>query len=122
MSASTDKARAAWGDGLPQWVADLAAECDRTSQNKVALRMKRSAALISQVIGHKYPGDLAAVEEVFKGVFQAEVVTCPALGEMPANECRDWRAKAARFVSINSMRVQMYRACNRCPRHKGGVA
>lgn len=121
-TTATATARAHWGEAMPEWVADLAAECERTSQNKVAQAMGRSATMISQVLRNKYPGDLVAVEEVFKGVFQAAVVECPALGTIPANVCRDWRAKASSFNSVNPLRVRMYRACNRCPRHKGGVA
>lgn len=118
MSAASETARTCWGEALPVWVADLAAECDRSSQNKVAAKMGRSAALVSQVIRAKYPGDLAAVEEVFKGAFQGATVVCPALGNLPANECRDWRAKAQSFASGNPLRVRMYRACTGCPRHR----
>ena len=112
-----ERARAAWGEDMPAWVMDLAAECERTSQNKVAAQMRRSATLVSQVLGRKYPGSYAAVEEVVSGVFKGLTVACPALGEIPANECRDWRLKAVRFVNVNAARVRMYRACSACPRN-----
>ena len=38
MSA-LENARAAWGDELPEWVAQLASECETTSQNRVAGRL-----------------------------------------------------------------------------------
>ena len=116
------RARAAWGDDLPPWVIDLAQECTQTSQNKVAVRMNRSATVVSQVISRTYQGNYEAIEEVFNGAFKGLTVDCPAKGVLPANECRDWRTKSQHFSSVNSDRVQMYRACNRCPRNGKGDA
>jgi hypothetical protein len=119
-TAPLEVAREAWGADLPGWVEALALECGRSSQNRVAVRLERSAAMISQVLRRKYPGDLAAIEERFKGVFQAQVLECPALGLIPSNECQDWRAKARSFALGNPLRTRMFRACGRCPRHVGG--
>lgn len=110
-------AREAWGPDLPDWVEALAAECASSSQNRVAARMGRSAALISQVLRRKYPADLTAIEEVFRGVFQNAQVHCPALGNVPMNECQEWRRKARNFASGNPLRVRMFRACAACPRN-----
>jgi len=122
MSGPVDVARAAWGDALPDWVERMALQCAATSQNKVAARLGRSAALISQVLRNKYPGDLHAVEELFRGHFMAETVRCPELGALPLHECHDWMAKARHFQSTNTLRVRMYRACKRCPRFTKGEA
>lgn len=112
-----------WGEDAPDWIMGLARECAATSQAKVARAMNRSGALVSNVLRRKYEGSYEAVEEVFNGVFKGAVTDCPALGEIPANECRDWRLKSQTFVSVNRQRVDMYRACNRCPRNqKGGTA
>jgi len=118
MSTPSKIAREHWGDDLPGWIADLARECEASSQNKVAARLGRSASLISQVLRAKYPGDLEAVEELFNGAFNAATVECPALGKIPANECRHWREKSRHFVNVNSLRVRMYRACSNCPRNR----
>ncbi|WP_296639139.1 hypothetical protein [Roseinatronobacter sp.] len=120
MSGPVDVARAAWGDALPDWVERMALQCAATSQNKVAARIGRSAALVSQVLRNKYPGDLHAVEELFRGHFMAETVRCPELGTLPLHECHDWMAKARHFQSTNTLRVRMYRACKRCPRFTKG--
>ena len=122
MSGPVAKARAAWGETIPDWVLGLARECEAASQNKVASRMNRSASLVSAVLGGTYKGSLEAVEEVYRGVFEAAVTECPALGTMPANDCRDWQLKAGKFVNVNSERVRMYRACHACPRFRGGKA
>jgi len=118
MSDPVVIARAAWGDAIPDWVVRLAEECRSTSQNKVAARMNRSAALVSNVIRAKYTGDMAAVEDLVRGLFFAATVRCPALGEISTASCRDWMRSASRFSNINSERVRMFRACNRCPRMK----
>ncbi|MFI0477428.1 hypothetical protein [Paracoccus jiaweipingae] len=119
MSGPVETARAAWGDQLPEWVEALARECANTSQNRVAARLGRSAALVSQVLRAKYSGDLAAVEERFNGVFCAATTDCPELGLIPAQQCQDWQRQARRFVNVNAVRVRMFRACNACPKFKG---
>ena len=116
-----DIARAAWGGEMPPWVARLAEECAKSSQNQVAKRIGRSAAVVSSVLRNKYAGDMAAVEDRFKGVFMAETVACPELGVLPANQCRDWREKSRRFSNVNTLRIRMFRACKRCPLNRGGA-
>jgi hypothetical protein len=111
-------AKDAWGDELPEWVVDLARECEATSQNKVAARMEYSAALISQLLRNKYPGDLTAVREVFDGVFRNATVACPALGDIPGQDCRSYRAQAKVFAPSSNFRARMYRACRGCPRNQ----
>lgn len=113
-----ETARAAWGPVLPDWIERLATECGRTSQNKVAAVLERSATMISQVLARKYPGDLAAIEDRVRGVFMNQTVICPALGDLPTQHCQDWRDKAKVFALGNPMRVRMYRACNKCPRNQ----
>lgn len=122
MSGPVEIAREHWGADMPDWIARLAEQCAASSQNKVAVKLGRSAALISQVLRNKYPGDLRAVEELFRGHFMAETVLCPALGVLPLNECHDWMAKARHFTNANSLRVRMYRACKKCPRFTKGAS
>lgn len=122
MSGPVDKARAAWGAEIPEWVEALAVECGMSSQSRVAAQIGRSASLVSLVLANRYPGDLGAVEELFNGVFRSARVECPALGTIPAHECRQWREKSRRFVNVNSLRVRMYRACAQCPRNAREVA
>lgn len=112
-----DTASAAWGPEMPEWVGDLARECEATSQNKVAAEMGYSAALISQLLRAKYPGDLNAVREIFVSVYQQELINCPTLGDIPAQDCRGWREKAKAFVNTSNFRSRMYRACNKCHRN-----
>ncbi|MBP0483966.1 hypothetical protein [Sagittula salina] len=117
MSA-LEKARSAWGEDMPNWVRALAEECDRSSQNKAADRIGRSPSLVSNVLAAKYAGDMAAVEDLVRGILLSETLACPALGEIGKKDCRDWRTKAREFRNVNTLYVQMFRACNRCPRHR----
>jgi hypothetical protein len=118
VTAVLAKARAAWGDPLPDWIERLAQECQSSSQRLVGERLGRSAGLISQVLANKYPGNLAAIEEAVRGAYLAASVNCPALGQLPVDECQSWRRKARKFVNVNSQRVAMYRACSSCPRNQ----
>lgn len=117
MSA-LETARASWGNAIPDWVILLAEQCDASSQNKVAVQLSRSASLVSAVLRAKYTGDMLAVEEVVRGVFDRATVDCPSLGTIPSNVCRDWQLKGRSYSNETSVRVRMYRACARCPRTK----
>lgn len=115
-----DIARAHWGDDMPDWVRALADACTATSQNKVAARLGRSAALVSTVLRRRYTGNMLAVEQLVRGVFLAETVECPSLGTLPMHECNSWRDKARVIANTNSLRARMRRACHRCARFRGG--
>lgn len=119
MSDPVTIARGAWGEAIPDWVLRLAEECAASSQSKVAARLGRSAALVSNVLRAKYPGDMAAVEDMVRGRFMARTVTCPALGEISSATCRDWMGLARTYGNETSERVRMYRACRTCPRMTG---
>lgn len=116
-------AREHWGDAMPEWIAALADECAKSSQNKVAKALDVSATMISQALRAKYPGDLSRLEAMFTGLFQSAEVPCPAKGVIAAHVCRQWRDRSKALVSVNTERVQMFRACNKCPRNaKAGEA
>ena len=119
MSAR-DTAREFWGEGLPDWVEALALACDRTSQNKVAVQIGRSGSHVSNVLRARYPADTSVVEDLVRGHFMAQTVECPVMGTIGQQVCRKWRGRARTFENVNSHYVTMYRACSRCPLHKGG--
>ena len=123
MSLETplERARRCWGETTPDWVAGLARECMASSQNKVAAKLDRSASLVSNVLRNRYSGNMAAVEELVRGVYLSETVACPALGALPLHECSAWRAKARSFRNTNTLRVRMYRACHGCKRFTKGA-
>lgn len=119
MSA-LERASEAWAKagGIPDWVAALAAECDRTSQNRVAKMMGRSSTLISQILSMSYPAETTAVERRVRGLLMDATVDCPVLGHLAVNLCQDWRVKARQFFPGNPARTRMFRACINCPQNR----
>ncbi len=49
MSA-IETAKQYWGENLPDWIEVLANESDKSSQNKIAQKIGKSSAAISQVL------------------------------------------------------------------------
>ena len=105
----------------PDWIEELARQCEATSQKKVAKALGVSAAMVNQTLKGTYPGDLKALESRVRGAYLAGVVECPVLGELSSKDCQDWQRKP--FAATNPLRVQMYRACrDGCPHSSlGGV-
>lgn len=114
------KARAAWGDGIPDWVERLAEACMGSSQNKVAQRLGVSASLVSSTLARKYKGDMARVEELCRHEFDRTTVRCPILGEIAPAACRRWQMKAGRLRTGNNQNARMFRACRACPEYTEG--
>lgn len=113
------KAQAAWGDRLPDWVAALARECDRTSQNLAAKRVDYSSTAVSQVINGKYSGDLTAIEQAVRGVLMAATVECPVVGALASDACLNHQR--APWSPHNPQRIAFYRACRQgCPHSRLG--
>lgn len=112
----TEKAALAWGN-VPDWVAELARMADAKGLSATAAKIVYSTAVISQVIGNKYPGDLTKVEERVRGALMGLMVTCPVLGQIGRDICLSTQAQP--FAVTNSTRTRVYRACRSgCP-HSG---
>lgn len=108
--SNIERARAAWGEDIPDWVTVLAEDCDRSSQKAAGNRIGYSSSVINQVLKRNYVGgDLAAVELAVRGALLSAVVDCPVLGELPTHECLS--AQRRPYGNTNPIRVQLYRAC-----------
>lgn len=108
------KARAAWGDDLPDWVAELADVATETSQVMAAKRIGYSPAVLSHVFAKTYSGDIARVEARVRGALMHETVECPVLGDIGRHRCLD--EQKVPFGPTSSIRVKLYRACRAgCP-------
>ena len=116
--STLDRTRAAWAGSPPVWVEVLARACDSTSQNAVAKRLSRSAALVSNVLANKYPGDMSATELVVQGVLMSATVDCPVLGEVPTNICIDNQDQP--LCTASPQGWKLYRACQTCDRRLDG--
>ncbi|TCS62560.1 transcriptional regulator [Varunaivibrio sulfuroxidans] len=108
--SNVEKARASWGDPLPDWVLALADECDATSQGKTGPKIGyKGAAVVCAVLGNNYRGDLACVEDAVRGALMAVTVACPVDGEIAKNLCiKNQRMK---LTTTSNRRIRLYRAC-----------
>lgn len=108
------KALAAYGDALPDWVEELAAEATATSLKAAAKKIGYSDAVLSHVFSGSYSGDLARVEEKVRGALMGVTVMCPVLGEIGRDHCLDQQKMP--FSATSSIRSKLYRACRSgCP-------
>lgn len=117
------RARAAWGEACPDWIIGLAAECDRTSQAATARRIGKSGALVSQLLGNKYPADPTAIAQHIQGVLMAAMVDCPVVGDLAADACLAHQRSP--WSPHNPQRIAFFRACRGgCPHSRiaGGTS
>lgn len=109
-----DKAQAAWGPDMPDWIRELAGLASRRSLNAAAKRLGYSPATLSQTLANKYPGDLEKIAATVRGALMGETVLCPVLGDIGRDACLAWQAKP-RAVT-NAVRTRVFRACRSgCP-------
>lgn len=106
---------------MTDWIEILRAECERTSQGKVAKRLRDASGngypsdpLVSRLLSGTYPGEPERLRDLVEGLFGGAHVTCPVLGELRRDACS--RHQNAQFASTNPTRVALYRACRGgCP-------
>lgn len=113
MTPNAERARAAWGKAMPDWIVALAAACDASSQGKVAKQLGCSAAVVNQALGNVYKGRLGGIEARVRGEYMKAVVECPVLGEISTRDCI--ANQTLKFRPTNPLRVALRRACPICP-------
>lgn len=115
-------ARRAWGAAAPEWVLVLAEACDArlSSQSAVAKRLGVSGAMINQALRNTYAGRLDRLEQRVRGELMRETIACPVLGEITRRKCVDQQSRA--YAATNQLRVELRRACPRCPNRLTKVA
>lgn len=102
-----------WGDNPPQWIMQMADECNRSSQSSVAKKMGRSPSLVNMVLRKKYSGDMEDVKGRFEAAFMTGAVQCPVLGEISGPDCLKNQAKP--YNPGNHMAVRLFVGCKNCP-------
>ncbi|MEM7507660.1 MAG: hypothetical protein AAF415_13035 [Pseudomonadota bacterium] len=102
------------------WIAILRAECEGTSQARVAKRCGYTPGVISQVLKGTYRGNLSRVETAVRRVLMEGEVNCPELGGIDGETCTVWQKAALKYANTNPRRVRMFRACRACPRYLEG--
>lgn len=103
------KAQAAWGADLPDWIAELAREADRSSGAEAAKKVGCSAGAVAYVIANKYGASLDRIKARVEGALMGAMVMCPARGEIGRDYCLSEQAKGNTMSS--PMRGLVYRNC-----------
>ena len=102
----------------PEWMVVLRAHAKAHGQRKAAADIGYSAPVVNQVLKGHYAGDLKAVQAKVEGALMGATVECPVIGEMPRNRCIEHQARANRFATSNPLRVQLSKACPKCPNRR----
>lgn len=99
---------------MSDWISVLKSECERTSQNRVAILLRQadgfpSPTVINQIIKDKYPGRTDRLKALVEGKFMSGTVTCPVMGDIPSDQCIEYQGR--KFAATNPTRVKLYQAC-----------
>ena len=103
-----EKAVAAWGASLPDWVKALAEGCDEKSLRKTAAKLELSPAMCSLAI-NRGRENLDFVKARVESRLMVTTLTCPVLGVINHSDCL--REQAKPFNSGNPLGVRLFRAC-----------
>lgn len=118
-----DKAKAAWGNEVPDWVICLADASDKSSMSAISRKIGLSVTVISQGINNKYGADgkgniQTLISAVETHLMSAEIF-CPAIGESILRaDCEMWQKSAINAGGSNPARHMMAQQCRRCPNSK----
>lgn len=112
-----DKAAAAYGAALPDWIAALALCADREGLRGAATRIGYSRTAVSTVLSGKYRADMARLEEMVRGALLSATVECPVLGEIGRDRCLSEQKEP--FRATSAFRAQLFHACKTCPNRHG---
>ena len=85
MSA-IETAKQHWGENMPDWIEVLASEADKSSQNKIAQKIGKSSAAISQVLKNIYPGTIENVEAAVRANLMNGSHECPVFGTLTKSD------------------------------------
>lgn len=124
MKMYLEKAVAAYGENIKDWIKALATRCDElSSQARAGAEIGYSAAAVSTLLSGKYKATTEKIEQAVRARLMAETVDCPYYGDMDLADCLEWRALAkAPFRSISSLHTEMRGLCGRCPKNGGDHA
>jgi len=107
-----------WGVA-PDWVRQLAAACDDTSQRETAQKIGLSPSLVNQVLKNRYQGNLGNVRGRVETGLAADRRHCPVMGLIDGKTCLTNQSR--RYDPSNHIAVRLYRACRGCEHSlKGG--
>ena len=104
-----EKAEAAWGVPLPDWIEKLATACAGKGLRKTAEDLSVSPAIVSLAIRRSRAKRDFIERRRVKDILGISIIPCPVLGLISRKDCRDNQQKP--FSSINPIAVQLFRSC-----------
>lgn len=93
-----------------RWLDTLRTEVDRTSQARVAERLRISEATVSQVLSGNYKANTQRIERRVLGELLGRQVECRVLYDISLRVCQDVQERP-RGAGSNPMHQQCYSAC-----------
>jgi DNA-binding transcriptional regulator YdaS (Cro superfamily) len=103
------------------WISELRAACDGSTQKAIAARIGYSATVVNQVLLGKYKGDLLRIKSAVEGALMQHEVECPVCGLIPRERCIAHQRRP--FTATNPASVRLFRACRGdCPHSLIGAA
>lgn len=107
-----DRAVAAWGDTMPDWIRMLANAADRTNQRAVEIKLNRKGGYVSKILNRRYAGSYEEAETLVRVTFGSDQVECPIMGSIPLGSCV--RNRRRRSPPVNQMHHLWARSCPTC--------
>lgn len=112
-----EKAHAAWGKALPDWIRALVEACSVNGLRATAARLDLSPAMVSLALNNKRK-NLQYIKARVEAVLMISIVACPVLGVMGMHECLQEQKRG--YSAANPLQIQLYRACrDGCPHYRG---
>lgn len=111
-----EKAAAAHGEPLSDWLDELARLADAEGLRGAGERIGYHASAVSMIIAGKYQGDVDRVEQMVRGALMALSVNCPVLGQIGRDQCLTEQKEPFRATSRH--RAQLFHACKTCPNRR----
>lgn len=113
---AVNRAVAGWNGVPPEWIMELARECDARSVRRVADELGVSPALVSRAVNNRHHAPLTFLQQRVEGCFLGQDIPCPVLGTITGKQCLEERSRP--FSSVNPIRVQLARTCPECEHNK----
>ncbi len=95
-----------------EWIIELEAACEATSQAQVARRLGIADGTVSQLLSGKYGAATNNMQQRIEGALMGRTVVCPVIGELRRDVCLDYQGRKA--AATNPLRVQLATACRTC--------
>ena len=87
-----------------QWIKELQQKVEQLGRRKVESDTGYSRTTLSQLLNNKYPGNMPAMEQLFKNAYSQQIVVCPVLSEITVARCNNEQNKP--FSASNPTRLR----------------